>query len=174
MRKKEHLPLLGVGPFYVVSIVAATALVIVFRHNKYVRLGYQPQLKPLFFFCAFIFIMLGLYLWTRAVLVDKLSKSIRNDFLLTSGVYSVVRNPIYTAFLCVTSGILCLLSNFYYLLLPLVYWLLLTILMRLTEEKWLREKYGAAYLDYCQKVNRCWPKPWQLFLELCNFISQQK
>lgn len=174
MNKKEHLPLLGVGPFYVVSIVALTALATFFRNSDYFRSGYLSKLKPLFFCAAFIFIVLGLYLWIGAVLVDKLSKSIKSDFLLTSGVYSVVRNPIYTAFLCLTSGVLCLLCNLYFLLLPFVYWLFLTILMRLTEEKWLAAKYGTEYLNYCKKVNRCWPKLWRLFLELCNFISQKK
>ena len=33
----------------------------------------------------------------------------------------------------------------------------MTILMKATEEKWLRELYGKEYEDYCKRVNRCWP-----------------
>ncbi len=43
------------------------------------------------------------------------------------------------------------------LILPFVYWLAMTILMKKTEEKWLYELYGQKYLEYCKKVNRCIP-----------------
>lgn len=30
-------------------------------------------------------------------------------------------------------------------------------LMTATEEKWLREKFGKEYIEYCKKVNRILP-----------------
>lgn len=38
--------------------------------------------------------------------------------------------------------------------LPLVFWLFMTVLMKETEEKWLKDLYGAEYEDYCRRVNR--------------------
>ena len=44
-------------------------------------------------------------------------------------------------------------------LLPLLYRVLLTMLMKYTEEKRLRALHGKAYEDYCRQVNRCIPWP---------------
>ena len=30
-------------------------------------------------------------------------------------------------------------------------------MMKLTEEKWLSDLYGAEYDTYCKRVNRTWP-----------------
>ena len=48
-------------------------------------------------------------------------------------------------------------NNLYLLIMPFVYWILLTIMMINTEEKWLRKKYGEEYTNYCKRVNRCIP-----------------
>ena len=34
----------------------------------------------------------------------------------------------------------------------------MTVLMRATEEKWLKNLYGEEYEGYCRQVNRC--SPW--------------
>ena len=47
--------------------------------------------------------------------------------------------------------------DLFFLILPFAYWLFLTILLKNTEEKWLRELYGKEYEEYCRRVNRCWP-----------------
>ncbi len=35
----------------------------------------------------------------------------------------------------------------------------MTVLMKATEEKWLRNLYEQEYADYCRRVNRCWRWP---------------
>lgn len=77
--------------------------------------------------------------------------------LVTTGVYSVVRHPIYSAFAFVLTGVLLIYSNLYLLLLPFMYWAFLTALMKATEEKWLVDQFGKEYEDYCRRVNRCIP-----------------
>lgn len=162
MQKQTNLPLYGVGPFYVITIGAITALAVVLRKTSFFRNGYLSSIKLLFGVIGIACIVLGIYLWIRAVLIDQLQKSIQQDYLLTSGIYSVVRNPVYAAFLFLTSGILFMLSNLYFLILPIIYWLFLTVLMKQTEEKWLLAKYGVVYLNYCKQVNRCLPNIYEL------------
>jgi protein-S-isoprenylcysteine O-methyltransferase Ste14 len=41
-------------------------------------------------------------------------------------------------------------------LLP-VFWAFLTVLMKATEEKWLRDLYGQEFEEYCARTNRCIP-----------------
>ena len=71
--------------------------------------------------------------------------------------YALVRNPIYSAFLFFCTGALTIYGNLWLLTLPVLYWLFLTLLMKRTEEKWLKNLYGAEYEEYCRKVNRCIP-----------------
>lgn len=33
----------------------------------------------------------------------------------------------------------------------------MTVLMKHTEEKWLKNLYGKEYEEYCKRVNRCIP-----------------
>ena len=36
-------------------------------------------------------------------------------------------------------------------------WALMAIMLKPTEEKWLRNLYGTEYDAYCKRVNRTWP-----------------
>lgn len=77
--------------------------------------------------------------------------------MITTGVYAYVRNPVYSAFLMMCTGALLLANNVFLLILPVIYWIFLTVLMKCTEEKWLANLYGREYVEYCKKVNRCIP-----------------
>ncbi len=48
-------------------------------------------------------------------------------------------------------------NNLWLMVLPVVYWAFMTVLMKNTEEKWLKDLYGAEYVEYCRRVNRCIP-----------------
>ena len=102
-------------------------------------------------------ILLGVILWIQAVFSQKVVKAIKDNILLTKGVYAVVRNPIYSAFFFVFTGMLLIEANLWLLILPIVFWLYMTILLKLTEEKWLKEAFGQEYNEYCAKVNRVFP-----------------
>jgi hypothetical protein len=44
-------------------------------------------------------------------------------------------------------------------LIPVIFinWGIMTVVLKATEEKWLRALYGQEYEDYCKRVNRCIP-----------------
>lgn len=75
--------------------------------------------------------------WIKAVIRQKIGDEIKKGKLVTTGIYSIVRNPIYSAFL-------------------------LTFLVKQTEEKWLLEKFGDRYVEYCKRVNRI--IPWRKYM----------
>ena len=58
-------------------------------------------------------------------------------------------------FVCI--GILMTAGNVWLLVLPLIFWWLMAVMMKHTEEKWLHDLYGKEYDDYCKRVNRTWP-----------------
>lgn len=162
---------MGVGPVYVVSIVIVTIIAILFGRTTgniadqsasqsfTLRDVFSPH-TPLSVFLAILgilVILLGLIIYILAIKI-KITKAIKENRLLTTGVYSIVRNPIYSAWLLLCTGaLLCSGSLLLTLLFFLIFWLYLTILMKHTEEKWLTKLYGAPYIEYCKKVNRCLP-----------------
>lgn len=96
-------------------------------------------------------------MWYVAVIKNNVDKYISKGKLLTTGIYSYTRNPIYSAFTILSLGIILIANNYYLLVLPFIYWLFLTILMKLTEEKWLKDAFGHEYEVYKKRVNRCIP-----------------
>lgn len=157
MAKKEHLPLYGVGPLCGASMVIFLLIGLLLQYLGCLESGKIEVLHKPFFVFGVILIVLGFWIWIQAVLVSKIDRAILHDQLVTSGIYLWVRNPIYSAIAIALTGIALLFANAWLLLLPPLYWLDITVLMKATEEKWLTERYGQAYLDYCKRVNRCIP-----------------
>ena len=112
-KNKNHLPLYGAGPVYVAGIITVTM-------------------------AGILLIAAGAVLWFLAVFRAKIDDGITNNRLVTDGVYALVRNPIYSAFLSVCTGTLMIYGNLWLLILSVLYWLFLTVLMKCTEEKWLK------------------------------------
>lgn len=102
-------------------------------------------------------IFFSLYIWVRAVLIQKINANVKADILITDGVYGIVRNPVYTAFIFIFTVILLFAKNYFLLILPIIFWVFLTILMKASEEKWLKAKFGKEYDLYCKRVNRVIP-----------------
>ena len=150
--KKNTLPVFGVGPIYAVSCFLLTAFGLFLKKK-----GFLPGLKSEAMRIGFMLIFIGVALWIYAVLIQRISKEISSGHLVTIGIYSIVRNPIYLAFLCVCTGILITAHNVYLLIIPVVLYIFLTVLMKQTEEKWLLDKFGSEYIEYCKHVNRVIP-----------------
>lgn len=159
MRKNEKgmLPIFGVGPIYVISCLIITVGGLVLDYYGFLKWGEITRAQILMFAVGIMFIIVGFTLWIKSVLLQKIGTEIEKGNLVTSGVYSIVRNPIYSAFLFIFTGFLFFACNLYLLLLPFIFWAYLTILMKFTEEKWLKEKFGDEYVVYLKKVNRVIP-----------------
>ena len=149
---------MGVGPAYVVSIILLSILAMIADATLlHLPRPTSALLEIFLFIIGLLFILSGLLIYFLAIKA-KITRSIKENTLVTHGVYSVVRNPIYSAWLFICTGALFLYENPYLALtLFLIFWLYLTILMKYTEEKWLAKLYGESYLEYCKKVNRCLP-----------------
>ncbi len=133
--KENELPYYGVGPYYCSSIIILTIVTILLSYLNIIPKYSVP--------------------W--GALKSDIHDNIDNDQLITSGAYAYVRNPIYSAFLFLATGMIVFYGNIILFPLPILYWVLLTELMKRTEEKWLEEKFGNEYRQYCKKVNRCIP-----------------
>ena len=155
--KKDHLPILGVGPLYVITIVLITIISIIFSATRFIPVITFTNMRWIFILIGILCFAIGIPLWLRAVIIDKLDTHIIKNELVTTGVYAYVRNPVYSAFMFVCTGVLLIYGNLVLLLLPIIYWGFMTVLMKSTEEKWLEDLYGQEYIQYLQRVNRCIP-----------------
>ena len=153
----KHLPLFGIGPIYVGIILFLTIIFSILSLKRIIPYNQLSFLKIPFIIIGVLLIILGIYIWIQGAIKSKIDDNILKNKLVTTGIYSYTRNPLYTAFILIFTGILFIMNNLWLLILPFIYWLLLTIFMINTEEKWLRQLYGKEYEDYCKKVNRCIP-----------------
>ena len=155
--EKGHLPILGVGPLYVVTIILMTIISITLSATGIISVITFANIRLIFVLIGILCFIIGITLWLKAVIIDRLDAHIIKNELITTGVYAYVRNPVYSAFMFVCTGVLLIYGNLVLLVLPIIYWGFMTVLMKLTEEKWLEDLYGKEYVQYRQRVNRCIP-----------------
>ena len=155
--EKGHLPILGVGPLYVVTIILMTIISITLSATGIIPVITFANFQWIFILIGILCFIIGIALWLKAVIIDRLDAHIIKNELVTTGVYAYVRNPVYSAFMFVCTGVLLIYGNLVLLVLPIIYWGFMTVLMKLTEEKWLTDLYGKEYIQYRQRVNRCIP-----------------
>lgn len=155
---EKHLPIFGVGPYLISTIALITLFALALNYLKIIPTYTINPIKPFFVIIGTILIIIGIVFWLLAVIKSKIGKSIRNNDLITTGIYGYVRHPIYATFLYIFTGIIVVYGNILLFILPLIFWALLTITMKKTEEAWLMDLYGDDYINYSKKVNRFIPK----------------
>ncbi len=158
MSKQEYLPMIGVGPMIVIPQLIITAVAILMSKMGKI---YSPQIEKLkipFVIIGMTLIIFGAWMWISSNFISKIDEHIKENHLVTTGVYAVVRNPIYSAFFLVCIGAIFIESNISLFVLPVIYYAYMTVFLIKTEEKWLRKLYGREYEEYCRKVNRCIPR----------------
>ncbi|EMB44087.1 methyltransferase family protein [Treponema denticola] len=156
---QEHLPVMGVGPVCIAIMIAFTAAgIALVKFNMLISgdVG-GGAIAVLFVIAGILCIAGGIILWYAAVFSAKIDITIKSNRLETGGVYAIVRNPIYSAFLFICIGALLFCRNWYVLILPPLFWVYLTVFMKLTEERWLSERFGEEYKAYSKRVNRFIP-----------------
>ena len=122
----------------------------------------DPALRIILFVIGIVLILEGIVLFFCADAGGKLQDDIKDNKLKTNGSYKFVRNPCYVMFLLGNTGAILIAHNPVLLILPVLFWIEMTIVLKNTEEKWLQDLYGQEYVDYCKRVNRLipwFPKP---------------
>lgn len=155
--KPEHLPKMGVGPIIVVPQLVITAVAIILSEMGKIYSLQIKEWKNLFIIIGIALIIFGAWMWFSSNFISKIDGHIEKNHLVTTGVYAIVRNPIYSAFFLVCIGAIFIETNITLLVLPVIYYVYMTVFLIKTEEKWLRKLYGQEYEAYCKNVNRCIP-----------------
>ncbi len=85
-----------------------------------------------------------------------LNKKVYADTLVTTGFFSMCRNPLYVGNVMILGGLLIMHGNPAVLLIGSAFFLSAYWAIIATEENFLRNKFGEEYSYYCSKVPRWW------------------
>ncbi len=106
---------------------------------------------------AAILLVIGAAMWLAAIL--SVMRAYNRDQLVTSGIFSIVRNPIYAAWIVLILPGLALLSRSWPLLVtPLAAYAVFRRTIHV-EDEYLAKRYGKAYLEYRSRVSEIVPIP---------------
>lgn len=80
------------------------------------------------------------------------------DGLVTEGIFSHCRNPLYVGNILMLLGVGILANSLIYVAVMMPIFLFIYQAIVLAEENFLRSKFGPGYDEYCKNVNRWIPK----------------
>ena len=157
VKEGQKLPLYGIGSYIVCGMTAVTIIGIVLFHYV-LKIGILEGFWLLFFgITGGVLIALGLAIWFMGALGSDMDKNIAENQLKTDGIYAWVRNPMYSGLWILLFGFSLMWHNAWLLITPVINWSIMTMVLKCTEEKWLRDLHSDEYIRYLKKVNRCIP-----------------
>ncbi len=156
-KEGQKLPLFGVGPYMVFGMGIVSLMgIILFGHILKIGILSAPWIL-IFRIMGVLLIISGIVIWFIGAVRSDMDDHIESNKLKTNGIYAWVRNPMYSGWWIAFAGIALMWHNACMLVLPAINWIIMTIALINSEEKWLLDLYGADYEAYKIKVNRCIP-----------------
>lgn len=155
--KRQKIPTDGVGP-YLWAIILAMNLTGFLLSQSVLQSGLlKGGFKDLFYLIGILLMLVAARIQWLSGVKSGVSTSFQSNELKMTGIYARTRNPIYFSWWICGIGVILCVHNVWLLLLIPIQWVILTVVIRNTEEKWLYELHGEAYKDYCARVNRWIP-----------------
>lgn len=159
-RYRSYLPLLIIGP-----------LLIALKESVHIENLVGDDIEDIWVFFSFFVSMFGLFI--RAYTVGHVpagtsgrnTQSQRANHLNVTGMYSIVRNPLYLGNFIIILGVLLSIKVWWLILLGAFAFFIYMERIILAEENFLAETYGQQYLDWRAKTPvilpnlRLWQKP---------------
>jgi len=135
---------------YAIIAEALTILFPEFFEIKILPYNYLVAIGTLLLLAGILLLIKSAYKFTIAF---------NHGELITTGLYALVRNPIYSEWIFfITPGVAILLKSWLVLATSIVTYLCFKYFI-IEEEKYLEKKFGNAYLEYKNQVNQIFPFP---------------
>jgi protein-S-isoprenylcysteine O-methyltransferase len=154
MNISRYQKLFGVGPLgMLISMVLLGLLWLLDRVLHHVEMSRQPEMIRIIGSILILFWICWHSWCTRTI-----SRWWRHDQLCTSGPYRFVRHPIYAGgVLLASTGAALLLNSWIMLPLPVIMFVLYSILVR-KEETMMMAVFGDEYKQYAAHTGRLFPR----------------
>jgi protein-S-isoprenylcysteine O-methyltransferase Ste14 len=159
-RFRSYLPLLIIGP-----------LLVAMKESVNIEDLLGDDIEDLCVFFCFFISLAGLYIRIKTIghiptgTSGRNTQSQRADHLNTTGMYSIVRNPLYLGNFVLIMGVLLSIKVWWLVLLGALAFFVYMERIILAEEKFLSEKYGDDYIDWNKRTPvilpnfKLWQKP---------------
>ena len=151
--KHQKMPTYGAAPYLYISMLVLNLTGLLLSQSVLQSGLLTGGFKDLFYLVGFLLMFVA----ARIQWLSGVKSSIQTSELKTTGIYARTRNPIYFSWWLSSIGITLTMHNMWLLILIPIQWVIITVVIRNTEEKWLYELHGEAYKDYCARVNRWIP-----------------
>lgn len=152
-RKRESSSMMGLG------LQGAAYAVIWIGHRRYFSPIAEMNRSLEIVLAVFTSVLAIFSVWLAAAALKALGKQwsiaarvVEDHQLITAGPYNFVRNPIYTAMLGMLLATGLAVSHWIGLLAGLIVFAIGTIIRIRSEEKLLRETFGARWEEYARRV----------------------
>ena len=155
--KHQKMPTYGAAPYLYISMLVLNLTGFLLSQSVLQSGLLTGGFRDLFYLVGFLLMIIAARIQWLSGVKSFISTSIQTSELKTTGIYARTRNPIYFSWWLCGIGSILHLNNVWLLLLIPIQWVILTIVIRITDEKWLYELHGEAYMDYCARVNRWFP-----------------
>lgn len=153
----DRMTIWGVGPRIALFSLAYSLIALLLMHlyPEYFIISFVPQYY--FKTAGIILLVIGIPFW--AVSVMTIVKGFKKGVLCTGGVYSIVRHPLYCAFIVfIVPGILMFFRSWVLFTIPIASYLIFKGLIR-KEERYLADTFGEEYREYKSRVHAILPVP---------------
>lgn len=146
-RWRSYLPLLLIGP-----------LMLAFRESVRIEDMVGDKAEDVWVLMCFIVSLAGLAIrWVTIGFVPagtsgRNTEGQRAEVLNTTGMYSIVRNPLYLGNFITILGVVLSIKVWWLVLIVSMFFFIYMERIVLAEEKFLHEKFGAAYDEWCKKT----------------------
>ncbi len=157
VKEGQKLPLFGIGPYMITAMTILTLIGTVLSETVLSSGRLEGGWAYVSGILGIVLIGLGGTIWFTGAMRSGMDKNISENKLKTDGIYAWVRNPMYSGIWIFLTGMTLMWRNLWILIIPVINWLIMTIVLINTEEKWLLSLYGQEYEEYKKHVNRCIP-----------------
>ena len=155
--KHQKMPTYGAAPYLYISMLVLNLTGFLLSQSVLQSGLLTGGFRDLFYLVGFLLMIIAARIQWLSGVKSFISTSIQTSELKTTGIYARTRNPIYFSWWLCGIGSILTMHNVWLLILIPIQWVILTVVIRITDEKWLYELHGEAYKDYCARVNRWFP-----------------
>jgi protein-S-isoprenylcysteine O-methyltransferase Ste14 len=151
-----------------IPIINSSFLILLFPNN----ISYFQYYWIYFVLFGITFIVLGVFFAKKARKEYKIKSYDESETkLITSGVYRIVRHPIYLSWVIIFLGVAIISDSFISLVVSLIFLIVLEIHAICEEKLILIPRYGNSYQNYIKKTpNRIIPTPLNFLLLIITFL----